>query len=116
MYVCVHNTRLLFYAANIGGLLGLFMGFSVVSLVELFFYIGLRPFFRLPQNVASRRMSNTISKLVSAKRKWPVHWIRNLDEHQAFGPMFRKPNFNRARKRNPVACTNQSDVIFPYLE
>lgn len=116
------------FLSNIGGLLGLFMGFSFVSIVEIVYFFSLRPFFRSPNKIPSRRMSNTISKLVkvSVKQKWPVNWIRNFNEHRASGPMFRKPNYNRPRKRNPVSRINQrytidmhnnpSDVIFPYYE
>lgn len=32
------------YIANTGGLLGLFMGFSVVSLIEIVYFISLRPY------------------------------------------------------------------------
>lgn len=34
------------FLANTGGLLGLFMGFSVVSLVEIFYFTAVRPIFK----------------------------------------------------------------------
>lgn len=40
-HIFIHS----FLLANTGGLLGLFMGFSVVSLVEIFYFIALRPYF-----------------------------------------------------------------------
>lgn len=33
-----------FYLANTGGLLGLFMGFSVISLIEILYFITFRPY------------------------------------------------------------------------
>lgn len=33
-----------FVAANTGGLLGLFMGFSVVSIIEIFYFMSVRPY------------------------------------------------------------------------
>lgn len=32
------------FTANIGGLLGLFMGFSVISVIEMFYFISIRPY------------------------------------------------------------------------
>lgn len=96
------------------------MGFSAVSIIELIYFMLLRPFMTRSFNrMPSKKMSNTISKLVSAKRqKWPVHCIRNLKPLRS-GPMFREPYFIGERKRNPVGWMkpgNQSDVIYPYFE
>lgn len=35
----------LFSLANIGGLLGLFMGFSVLSVIEIVYFLTLRPYY-----------------------------------------------------------------------
>lgn len=37
------------FAANSGGLLGLFMGFSVISVAEIIFYMTMRPYFAMRQ-------------------------------------------------------------------
>lgn len=34
------------FPANIGGLLGLFMGFSVFSIIEIVYFLSIRPYFR----------------------------------------------------------------------
>lgn len=104
------------------------MGFSVVSIIELLYFMLLRPFMTRSLNkIPPKKMWNTtISKLVSAKgRKWPVHCIRPLGECHRSRSMFREPHFNGERKRNPVAwmkpgksiyTTDRSDVIYPFLE
>lgn len=42
------------YAANTGGLLGLFMGFSVLSLIEILYFITLRPYCKRIQHHRSK--------------------------------------------------------------
>lgn len=42
--IYVSSPRIYSYVANTGGLLGLFMGFSVVSLIEIIYFISLRPY------------------------------------------------------------------------
>lgn len=70
-------------SANTGGLLGLFMGFSVVSLVEILYFITLRPNFRRFYNGKHSKQSknatqnlHTISKLISTNQShnWPYAW------------------------------------------
>lgn len=40
----MHSRLIYLLAANTGGLLGLFMGFSVLSLIEILYFTTLRPF------------------------------------------------------------------------
>lgn len=42
-------------AANTGGLLGLFTGFSVISLVEIFYYVSLRLWCDVKRRAEERR-------------------------------------------------------------
>lgn len=39
-----NNLMYLSLKANMGGLLGLFMGFSVISVIEMFYFISIRPY------------------------------------------------------------------------
>lgn len=51
------------FLSNIGGLLGLFMGFSVISLIEIIYFVSLRPYY-----VAKRDQRNIESFQISKKR------------------------------------------------
>lgn len=48
-------------AANIGGLLGLFMGFSALSLVEIFYFMTLRPYYINQRRNSLRQRFNIVS-------------------------------------------------------
>lgn len=83
-----------FILANTGGLLGLFMGFSFVSLIELFYFMSLRPY------------SNYIR--ISHNRE------------RAFGHVFNKfRNFRFTRKdaKKPQKQIEKMErnVVFPYV-
>lgn len=41
--------------ANIGGLLGLFMGFSVFSIIEIIYFLSIRPYCRYLRDADERR-------------------------------------------------------------
>lgn len=43
-YLYRQTLRAFIFLANTGGLLGLFMGFSVVSLIEIFYFMTIRPY------------------------------------------------------------------------
>lgn len=52
-----------YVSANTGGLLGLFMGFSVVSFIEIIYFMSLRPY------CARKRYSNHVEKSSSINEK-----------------------------------------------
>lgn len=43
------------FSANIGGLLGLFMGFSVFSIIEILYFLSIRPYCRYLRDSEKRR-------------------------------------------------------------
>lgn len=45
------------FLANTGGLLGLFMGFSVLSLIEIFYFITMRPYYKYLRNGNRKKAS-----------------------------------------------------------
>lgn len=47
--------RYLHFSANTGGLLGLFMGFSLVSIVEIIYFMSLRPYYAHMRHYQSHR-------------------------------------------------------------
>lgn len=68
------NVPNLFQSANTGGLLGLFMGFSVVSIIEILYFISLRPY------CVSRRERNKSHQnvtIVEPSRK--VWFVEDVD-------------------------------------
>lgn len=62
LFFCNH---LKFFLANTGGLLGLFMGFSLFSFVEIFYYLSIRPC----SIVVSKRRSTCRRKFKSNKMR-----------------------------------------------
>lgn len=50
------------FSANTGGLLGLFMGFSVLSLIEIFYFITLRPYCKSVQHHRSKKNTKSIAR------------------------------------------------------
>lgn len=50
------------HTANTGGLLGLFMGFSVVSIVEIVYFLSVRPYC-----ASLRTNSNAVEKKITTK-------------------------------------------------
>lgn len=50
------------FSANTGGLLGLFMGFSVLSLIEIFYFITLRPYCKSIQHHQSKTNTKSIAR------------------------------------------------------
>lgn len=45
------------FLANIGGLLGLFMGFSVFSIIEVLYFLSIRPYCNYIKDLKQRRQS-----------------------------------------------------------
>lgn len=93
--------------ANTGGLLSLFMGFSVVSVSEIFYFIALRPYCRRFINRDNLKMKFTKSTLQNMSnaskfnekhqsRNWPPiqsYERANLDDHINQRVQFYKRNF-----------------------
>lgn len=81
--------------ANTGGLLGLFMGFSVISISELLYFMTIRPY------------CNYIR--ISEKRR------------RTFGRIFRKVRNLRLKKKSEIipnapATKHVDSVVFPYVD
>lgn len=74
--------------ANLGGLLGLFMGFSVISIVEVFYFISIRPYCNYLRNLNERReLTKLIRRLDELRRKGNFTMANNatkLDQHNYF--------------------------------
>lgn len=104
------------FLSNTGGLLGLFMGFSVLSLVEILYFISLRPYCRRLKRKSKAiheriRKIKTISHLIPRNRN-RLAWPSNAMFH---------PTENRQR----IFTRNLSDRVFhihgsndhyPYVE
>lgn len=72
MINCLFTSILFFFTvANIGGLLGLFMGFSCISVIEMFYFISIRPYFNYIRFSNKRRklMMRVIRKMDKLRRK-----------------------------------------------
>lgn len=70
-YVFYADTRIVFFfnytncnfiLANVGGLLSLFMGFSVVSIIEILYFMTIRPYCALRKGNTSSTPINVIQK------------------------------------------------------
>lgn len=61
--------------ANTGGLLGFLMGFSVISVVELIYFIALRPFFRRFYRGSVENKDSKEIQAISKPHQQP-QWIR----------------------------------------
>lgn len=48
---------MMFFSANIGGLLGLFMGFSVFSIIEILYFLSIRPYCSYLRDGGRRRQA-----------------------------------------------------------
>lgn len=75
-----------------GGLLGLFMGFSVFSIIEVLYFLSIRPYCNYLKNAENRRRS--FSKL--------------------FGK-FRKPKFGTESTTSINHSAIVNNVIFPHV-
>lgn len=65
----------LFITANSGGLLGLFMGFSFFSIVEIVYFLTFRPCMNQIKVSKKRRQTNRMSKKLNRNRlQSRVHW------------------------------------------
>lgn len=85
------------FLSNTGGLLGLFMGFSVFSIIEVFYFLTLRPYSNYMKVSRNRRL--------------------------AFERMFKK--FKRLRSRRTVSAlmahhvermeVHENNIVYPYV-
>lgn len=112
------------------------MGFSVVSLVEIFYFLTLRPFCRrmLSSNSNKKKKSklNTIAALAVNSHRFgnhvPVYWIHPFDKAQnvqkPIDSMHQRQIINSLRNRNIGGRITQGividhqgsdNILFPYL-
>lgn len=68
---CLFFTMCFFRTAYCGGLLSLFLGFSIVSIVEVFYFLSIRPYSNHLQNVDRRRRC-TIRDLFGKIKKFKI--------------------------------------------
>lgn len=59
------------FIANVGGLLSLFMGFSVFSIIEIIYFITLRPYCALKKRMASRNDANVVN-IGKPRKSWQM--------------------------------------------
>lgn len=101
--------------ANTGGLLGLFMGFSVISLVEILYFMTIRPYCAIKRIGERRRRRANYNKLDptagGALDNRAVVTISS-DLHRPFRVKFRQTLGSR-RGANEVAHNQQS---YPYYD
>lgn len=87
---------MLLLSANTGGLLGLFMGFSVISISELFYFMSIRPYCNYLR--------------ISEKRR------------RLFGGVFQKVRNLRIKKKSEVVTqeflkkNHVHNTVFPYID
>ncbi|KAM7347465.1 pickpocket 28 [Cochliomyia hominivorax] len=108
------------FLSNTGGLLGLFMGFSIFSIIEIVFYITVRPY------CAARTL-----ELEKKRKQNEMKWLLK-NSHPANGSIgnLRKRNwFKKSKKSNKKYKNNLSNIfmipgslhkddvqVYPYLE
>lgn len=80
--------------ANIGGLLGLFMGFSVFSIIEIFYFLSIRPYCNYLKDAGNRRQ--TFQRMAHRFKHLTVKETTNLNS-----------NYDNAIKMN--------NLVFPHL-
>jgi len=90
----VNNADLIFFTAALGGLLGLGVGFSFISLIEIMYFFGARLFF----NRRSRpRVYHNIN-LGRTRRIVPLN--QNFFQGTSVSIIHRNPNLNRFDRMN----------------
>lgn len=92
---------MLAFSANTGGLLGLFMGFSVVSIIEVVYFITLRPYCANYRYKKRHRLWNKNMKNPSTAAS------RNLSYQMMFDRL--KLNF-------PFNNQKQEQKHYPYID
>lgn len=70
-----------FVSANIGGLLGLFMGFSVFSIIEILYFLSIRPYCRYLRDSEKRRQAikNLTQRFQNFRSKRKISTSRSND-------------------------------------
>lgn len=74
LFYCFYD--LFAFTAYTGGILGLFMGFSVFSIVEIFYFLTFRPFIHLIKGCRKHRQTAPMNKNV--KRLHRNHLTKSL--------------------------------------
>lgn len=81
--VILHLNSISVFSASTGGLLGLFMGFSVLSLVEIIYFVSLRPYCknnRDKQRVKDKKEPKKVKNLGDLKLKFKtgskIAWLK----------------------------------------
>lgn len=87
--------KIILFAANTGGLLGLFMGFSVISISELLYFMSIRPYCNYLR--------------ISEKRR------------RSFRKVFQRVRNLRLKKKSKsmskvLILKNADNAIFPYID
>lgn len=116
-----HQSFFFSFAANTGGLLGLFMGFSVVSLVEILYFISLRLYCRqFYYKKLAKQNAKPIDTVPNVISKNHVNFApMKVQHYSTFSTFNRYFNHDRQNNGNVPASVwkvpNQS-VVFPYLD
>ncbi|XP_055319534.1 pickpocket protein 28-like [Sitodiplosis mosellana] len=118
------------FLSNTGGLLGLFMGFSAVSLVEMLYFISLRLYCRRYYGGrGSKHLSkrvDTISRLISKNHRhiWPFVWthsqnmdrIKNNNNSMLSAYDYSRRYHHRGVQVNSGWKAPTETAVYPYLD
>lgn len=94
-YFLINEVQYSHFIANTGGILGLFLGFSVLSIIEILYFMLMRPYFEHIRYYQSHRMA-----------VWQI--LRKT--LQCFG--FKKKPANTTA----IEAIDEKQIIYPYID
>lgn len=90
-----------YLSASTGGLLGLFLGFSVLSIVEVVYFVSIRPYYKKGKDKSAEKEKKKIPTNVMKK---PI-----FSQNQKIGPRL-------AWMKYDTAGVDENFIPFPYTE
>ncbi|XP_029404443.2 pickpocket protein 28 [Bactrocera dorsalis] len=114
------------FLSNTGGLLGLFMGFSIFSIIEIVYYVTLRPYCASRNMQMSRRRRHNNVKWLRALRSRvkpakyegsTKFWVNEMQQKKVMNYKNYRNNLNHIFLQHKQALQNNDGVpMYPYLE
>ncbi|XP_028898840.2 pickpocket protein 28 [Zeugodacus cucurbitae] len=113
------------FLSNTGGILGLFMGFSIFSIIEIVYYVTVRPYCasRTMQMSRRRRHKNTKWLRALRSRVKPAKyedsskfWLNEMQQKKVMNYKNYRNNLNNIVLQHKQTQNNDGIPIYPYLE